>query len=100
MNAGAGSDLIPESIPTRFEVASSAPVVRRALLYLCVVGTILIAINHGDAILRGDLDSVRVAKMMLTPVVPYVVSTLSSVAAIRANAEERLAERCGAGVRT
>jgi hypothetical protein len=71
--------------PGFFEVAFSAPVVKRALVYLVVVGGILIAINHGDALLRGELDSVRIFKMILTPLVPYLVSTLSSVSAIRSS---------------
>jgi len=73
------------AVPGFFEVASSGPVVKRALGYLVVVGGILIAINHGDALVRGDLDSVRVFKMILTPLVPYLVSTLSSVSAIRSS---------------
>jgi len=48
------------------------------------VGMILISINHGDAILRGDITNVRVLKIALTVMVPYAVSTLSSVGAIRA----------------
>lgn len=64
-------------------MASSASVVRRALAYAVVVGAILIAINHGDALLRGDVDGLRAFKMGLTVLVPYTVSTLSSVAAIR-----------------
>lgn len=59
-------------------------VVRRALMYAVVVGAILIAINHGDAILHRDLSAVRVFKMVLTTFVPYIVSTLSSVGAQRA----------------
>jgi hypothetical protein len=59
-------------------------VVRRASGYAVVVGFILIAINHGDALLRGEADGVRVVKMILTPMVPYCVSTLSSVGALRA----------------
>jgi hypothetical protein len=66
-----------------FELALSAPVVKRAFGYMLVVGGVLIAINHGDAILLGDIDGTRFAKMVLTPLVPYVVSTLSSVSAIR-----------------
>ena len=66
------------------ELASSASVVRRALGYAAVVGAILIAINHGDALLRGELDGVRWLKMGLTVLVPYTVSTLSSVSAVRA----------------
>jgi hypothetical protein len=34
-------------------------VVRRALGYGVVVGVVLIAINHGDAQLRGDIDAPR-----------------------------------------
>jgi hypothetical protein len=64
-------------------IATSPQVVRRALAYGVGVGAILIGINHGDALWRGDLDGVRIVKMILTPMVPYVVSTLSSVSAIR-----------------
>lgn len=74
-------------VPGRLELACSWPVVRRALGYLVVVGAILIAINHGDALLRGDVDRGRWVKLLLTPLVPYVVSTLSSVGAIRARAQ-------------
>lgn len=49
-----------------------------------MVGAILIAINHADALSRGDIDGIRLAKMILTAMVPYCVSTLSSVGAIRA----------------
>jgi len=62
-------------------------VVRRALGYAVIVGALLIAINHGDAIVRGDLDPLRLFKMGLTVLVPYMVSTLSSVQAMRASAQ-------------
>ena len=65
------------------QVASSASVVRRALLYGVVVGAILITINHGDALLRGEVDGTQLWKMGLTVLVPYAVSTLSSVSALR-----------------
>lgn len=58
-------------------------VVTRAFAYAVVVGAILIAINHGDALLAGDLNASRIAQMGLTAAVPYAVSTLSSVGAIR-----------------
>jgi len=61
----------------------SRAVVRRAVLYAMVVGAVLIAINHGDAVLRGEIDVARLLKMGLTVMVPYTVSTLSSVSAIR-----------------
>ena len=64
-------------------LALSGPVRRRALRIMVVVGAILITINHGDAILRGDVDGARFARILLTLAVPYVVSTVSSVAAMR-----------------
>jgi hypothetical protein len=76
-----GSDSAP---PGWLEVATSGPVVGRALLYLVIVGALLIAINHGDALLRGEIDGNRLVKILLTPLVPYLVSTFSSVSAIRA----------------
>jgi hypothetical protein len=57
-------------------------IVRRALAYAVVVGTVLVTINHGDAILSGEIDGRRLARMGLTVIVPYVVSTLSSIGAI------------------
>jgi hypothetical protein len=65
------------------ELATRPTVVRRALGYAMVVGAILIGINHGDALWRGELDGVRWFKMGLTVLVPYTVSTLSSVGAMR-----------------
>jgi hypothetical protein len=39
--------------------------------------------NHGDALVQGELDPGRLLKMGLTLLVPYTVSTLSSVQALR-----------------
>lgn len=64
-------------------LALQSSVVKRASKYAVVVGFILIAINHSDAILRGDLTHGRLFRILLTVVVPYVVSTLSSVGALR-----------------
>ena len=71
---------------TALQLAASRAVVRRALVYAVVVGAILIAINHADALARGDFDMVRGLKMGLTVLVPYTVSTLSSVQALRGQA--------------
>ncbi|MBW2279326.1 MAG: nitrate/nitrite transporter NrtS [Deltaproteobacteria bacterium] len=70
--------------PGWFEAAASRDVVVRALKYAVGVGAILIAINHADALVQGQVDSVRLAKMGLTVMVPYCVSTASSVGALRA----------------
>ena len=57
-------------------------VVKRGLKFCLVVGIILIAINHGDVILRGELQPINYVKMGLTVIVPYMVSVFSSVGAI------------------
>jgi hypothetical protein len=67
-------------------IASEARVVRRALAFALVVGSVLIAINHGDALLAGEVGPGRWLKMGLTLMVPYVVSTWSSVLAVRSAA--------------
>jgi hypothetical protein len=64
-------------------LATRPSVARRALAYAVGVGAVLIAINHGDAILRGDVTVARVLRMVLTVCVPYLVSTASSVGAMR-----------------
>jgi len=58
-------------------------VATRALLVALVVGSILIAINQGDVLLSGQVTSTTLWKLILTPLVPYLVSTHSSVAALR-----------------
>ena len=63
-------------------MACSRSVVVRGLKYAAVVGALLIAINHGDAIVRGEMSLGRLLKMILTVFVPYAVSTSSSVAAM------------------
>lgn len=64
------------------QLAFRGRVVRRALGFALIVGSVLIAINHGDALVSGELDERRLLKMGLTVLVPYCVSTLSSVAAM------------------
>ena len=57
-------------------------VVWRATKVAIVVGTLLMAINHGDAVLAGALTGDRLVRIALTYFVPYAVSTFSSVGAI------------------
>jgi hypothetical protein len=80
------------------QIALRPSVVKRALKYAAIVGTVLISINHGDAILRGDLPPGRWFRMCLTVLVPYVVSTLSSVGAIREIGNKALRSDKGTGV--
>ena len=55
---------------------------RKAFLTACVVGTVLLLINHGDVILRGELPSLL--KISLTYCVPFCVTTWGSVLGKRA----------------
>ena len=68
-------------------LARERAVVLRACKFALVVGAVLIAINHGDALLAGEVRPRRWLQMGLTVLVPYVVSTLSSVGAILASRE-------------
>lgn len=72
-----------DSRPGALRLALDPGVVRRALVFAVIVGPVLIAINHADAILAGDVGPVRWLKMGLTLLVPYAVSTISSVMALR-----------------
>ena len=64
-------------------LALCANVVRRALKVAVIVAPVLVFINHGDVILSGTLTGTHVIKMAATFCVPYLVSTFSSVAAMR-----------------
>jgi len=63
-------------------LAVKPSVVKRSLKYALVVGLVLILINHSDAILSRQVTFSRFLRMMLTVLVPYTVSTLSSVGAL------------------
>ncbi len=55
----------------------------RALKLAVVVGTILAVINHGDKVLALALSSADALKIGVTYFVPYCVSEISSVGALR-----------------
>lgn len=74
------------------QAAFQRSVVRRSLKIAAIVGCILIIINHSDALLRGDFSGGRIFRMGLTFVVPYVVSTVSSVGALREQERRKKSE--------
>jgi hypothetical protein len=74
-------------------LAFQKEVVRRALICVAIVGAVLIGINHGGALLRGDVSADRLVQIALTLLVPYCVSTFSSVAAMRGNLRSRDTDR-------
>jgi hypothetical protein len=65
------------------QLATHPATVRRAGITAAVVGSVLVAINHGGAILAGTMTRARTLQATLTVLVPYVVSTVSSVSTRR-----------------
>ena len=67
------------NLNTWLRAATHPATARRAGLTSLIVGMILTAINHGPALLAGELTGERICQILLTFVVPYMVSTISSV---------------------
>lgn len=63
-------------------VAMRPDVVRRGVKVAAIVGTALVAINQGDTLLEGAFTAGMAWKIPMTYLVPYLVSTYGSVAAI------------------
>jgi len=64
-------------------LAFSGNVVGRALIMAGIVGPILVLINQGEYLLDSSSGRFSWAKVVLTFLVPYIVSMVSSVTAIR-----------------
>lgn len=58
-------------------------VVRRSVRVALVVGTLLVVINQGHVLLDGTATPGTFARILMTYLVPYAVSTWASVGAIR-----------------
>lgn len=63
--------------------ARTDEVVRRSLKVSLLVGSILVAINHGDILLSGEAGRELLWKIPMTFCVPYAVSTFAAVDALR-----------------
>ena len=72
-------------------IAGDRLIVRRAAATSVIVGALLTAVNHGPRLLRGDVDPALAWQVALTFAVPFVVSTVASVAAIRSQRADRTA---------
>ena len=60
--------------------ALSGAYLRRSLLVMLVVGSVLNIINQGDALLHED--GVNVPKLLLTYLVPFCVATYGAATAL------------------
>ncbi|WP_282027033.1 nitrate/nitrite transporter NrtS [Limimaricola cinnabarinus] len=69
--------------PTFRAVATERSVVVRAARIALVVGIVLAGINHGHRLISSEIDGATLARICLTFLVPYCVSTYSSVLAVR-----------------
>ncbi|MCI2284407.1 nitrate/nitrite transporter NrtS [Colwellia sp. MSW7] len=62
-----------------FSLAIEKNTLKRSLKVAMIVGTLLMLINHGDIIFSGEIQLHHILKILLTYLVPYLVSTYSSV---------------------
>lgn len=74
---------IPKTEMGFFAIATKRTVAVRAVRVASVVGVVLAFLNHGDRLISGQLDMATCLKIALTFLVPYCVSTYSSVLAVR-----------------
>ena len=74
---------MPNQNTSFLHIATQRSVVIRAARIAAVVGLILAIINHGDTIVSGEVTTATVFKIVLTFLVPFGVSTFSSVLAVR-----------------
>ncbi len=70
---------------SRMQLFLQQDVQSRALKTSLLVGSILGAINYGDVLLAGDMTADRWLKLVVTYLVPYAVSSWSSIQALKAN---------------
>jgi hypothetical protein len=66
-----------------FQIAIRSDVLLRAFKMASIVGIVLAIINHGDHILLGTMTTTNWIKILITFCVPFCVSSISSVLAIR-----------------
>lgn len=67
------------------KIAVRHDIVMRSIRVGAIVGTILVVINQGDALLQGGLTALNGWKVLLTYLVPYCVSTYACVATVGSN---------------
>jgi len=73
----------PDANATWYQLALSRPILVRSAVCGVFVGSILCAINHFDCIVGGKFGAMCFAKSLLTAMIPFTVSMVSSVLAIK-----------------
>ena len=69
--------------PTFLSIANKSEVRLTALKVALLVGTVLCVINHLPDLMEGNFTGVNMMQIVLTYLVPFCVSTYSSVKMIR-----------------
>jgi hypothetical protein len=69
-------------VSTWLRTAAEPTVVKRSVITSFVVGTVLVVINHGPDLLAGGMNTIGLVQIVLTYLVPFVVSTATSVATL------------------
>jgi hypothetical protein len=69
--------------PAWVQLATDRRILRRALLTSLVVGLLLTGINHGEELLRRGFDTSHTWPIVLTLLVPFTVTLISSISAVR-----------------
>ena len=72
--------------------ATDRALLRRSVVTCLLVGALLTAINQGDRLVRGELSGTMALQIGLTFLVPFVVATMSGVAALRGHVHEGQAD--------
>ncbi|MDQ6965684.1 MAG: nitrate/nitrite transporter NrtS [Mariprofundaceae bacterium] len=67
----------------RLKIACHPKVIGTATRFALIVGPVLVMINHGDSIINHTMGNEDWLKSALTMIVPYTVSTLSSISVYR-----------------
>jgi hypothetical protein len=83
---GGGFQLVgPDGPETRCLPCSVChpPLLRRSLAIASIVGSVLVAINQGDALLAGTWSAALFWKLPLTYAVPFIVATWGALGASR-----------------
>ena len=65
-----------------FAIATRPAILKRSVRVALVVGTLLTLINQGGRLLVLDIDAPTLARIVLTYIVPYCVSTWAAVGAL------------------
>jgi class 3 adenylate cyclase len=70
-------------MPAWYRIVADPAVLRRAAITALGVGTVLTVVNHYDALATGTMADYRLLPILITYLVPFVVSVASSVVATR-----------------